>query len=304
MKEISKMLLELLGTYHVYVFEYDQFYGFHSVNGTADERARVQIGDKFGLISGSGSTTVPVEYEDVGLTGDELIPVKQGGEYYYMDSNGYRQIVTKKPATAIGTFGSELAPVQVDGKYGYIDTDMKEGHFDYEFAGSFENGVAAVKKGGKWGLIDTTFAERVPCQFDEILVDGYGFGTTYGVFFAKSGGSYALYDLSGNQLAGGFSEARMFASKEPAAVKKDGKWCFVSREGEIVLTPDQNYEDANSFSAGYAAVKKGGKWGCIETQGRMVIQPEFDVLLPFSRNGYAYAEQEDQQLFVAVSLLE
>ena len=81
---------------------------------------------------------------------------------------------------------------------------------------------------------------------------------------------------------------------------RDGKWGFVSKEGELVTEP--TYEEADSFSLGYAPFCKNGKWGCIDADGNVLIKPEFDSLKPFSQNGYALAELDDLQEFIVVTI--
>ena len=68
-----------------------------------------------------------------------------------------------------------------------------------------------------------------------------------------------------------------------AAVKKDGKWGFMKRSGEVYIEPQ--YEDARSFSNGAAAVKQNGKWGFINTDGEVVIDFMFDDAGYFEKGG-------------------
>lgn len=49
---------------------------------------------------------------------------------------------------------------------------------------------------------------------------------------------------------------------------------------EIAIAPQ--YEDAKSFSNGYAAVKKNGKWGYIDETGKVIVDFQYDWAGPFS----------------------
>ena len=244
--------------------------------------------------------TASIKYEEIGLPGQDVIPIYQDSEWYYINMNGYRKLVPDNSAEYLGTFHNNYAPAKVNGVYGYLDKKMQESHFEYEYAGCFSNGIAAVKKDGKWAVIDTSFKNVTGFDFDEILIDDYGFCSVYDVFFAKQGDKYYLYDTAGNRLSEGFEDAKLFASDEPAAVKKDGKWGFVSKSGETLL--EFKYEDANSFSLGYAPYCEKGKWGCIDENGAVLIKPEFDDLKPFSNNGYALAESDGIQNFVVITI--
>ncbi|MCQ2408746.1 MAG: WG repeat-containing protein [Oscillospiraceae bacterium] len=292
LKQLEEQRIEMLSTYSQFNFEFDGFYGFHQIGGTESDRAKVSLDGKFGLITGTGSTAADCLYDDINLAGNDLIAIEKDGEYFFIAGAGGRRVVTDSQADWLGVFSNKYAPVKYGDAYGYIDKKMKEYHFEYEYAGNFENGIAPVKKDGKWGVIKSDFSAVNGYDFDEILIDEYGFCAPYKVFFAKSGGSWALYSTGGEKLAEGFEDVRQFASKQPAAVKKDGKWGFISLKGEMVIEPE--YTDAKSFSCGYAPVQQDGKWGCIGLDRKMLIQPEFLAMESFSSQGYAYAEIEPQ----------
>lgn len=288
--EIDALMKELLSDIKVYRFSYDEFYGFHRYEGSGDSYAKVRLGDKFGLINAKLNTYASCAFDDISLVGGGLIPTLQSGEYYYIDAAGNRKVVPDSPATALGVFGAGYAPLLIDGTYGYIDTKMKNYHFEYEFAGTFEHGIAPVKQNGKWFVINKQFQPVGP-NFDEILVDDYGFCSPYGVYFGKSGSSWGMYSTAGQKIADGFEDVRQFASNQPAAIKKGGKWGFISLSGEEILAPQ--FEDAKSFSIGYAPVLKNGLWGCINQEGEMLIDPQFIELDPFNYQGYAIGQNVD-----------
>lgn len=300
--EVEELIIELKSDYLMLTFEGEEFFGFHYIDGEKNEQARVRIDDHYGIMNGKGTYINQCEFEDINLTANKLTPVKVEDEYYYIDEDGNRKIVTDKPADYIGIFSDKFAPVSVGGTYGYISDKMEEVHFEYEYAGPFENGVAAVKKDGKWGLINKTFSSPTDFVYDEILTDSYGFCATYGVFWAKKDGKYNLYDLKGEQIAGGFDDARLFASEEPAAVCQNGKWGYISKSGEIVIEP--KYKEAQSFSLGYGPILKDGKWGCIDNRERIVIEPVFSKMLPFGKSGCAYVEEDDFPFFVKVEIYD
>lgn len=251
-KEMDSMMKELLSEFRVYSFRFDEFYGFHRLNGKGSSYAKVRNAESFGLIGADCNAVRACKYEDINLPSASVYPIKEKGEYYYTDKDGYRKIVTNEPASAIGVFDYGYAPVQINGKYGYIDKNMMEYHFEYEYAGAFENGIAPVKKDGKWMMINTQFAPISEARYDEILMDCYGLAAPYGVFFAKNGASWSMYNAAGALLAEGFEEVEQFASKQPAAVKKDGKWGFVNLSGKMVIEPQ--YLGAHSFAFDRAPV--------------------------------------------------
>ena len=63
--------------------------------------------------------------------------------------------------------------------------------------------------------------------------------------------------------------------KALAAVMVGGKWGFIDRWGNFVITPI--YKEVGEFSDGVAAVKVEDKWGFINAFGEMIIEPSFDT---------------------------
>lgn len=289
-QEIEAMLKDLLGEITIYAFDYDEAYGFHRYPKADTGYIMVRKGNTYGLLKDDLTSYMECKYDGLGFPNSELIPLYKNNEYYYIDTSGNRKVVPDSPATMIGTFGGGYAPVQIDGKYGYIDAKMKEYHFEYEYAGSFENGIAPVKQNGKWFVINTKFAAIGP-NFDEILIDAYGFCSPFGVYFGRSGNTWGMYSAKGEKLADGFEEVKQFASSQPAAVKKDGKWGFVSLSGEVDMEPQ--YEEVGSYSIGYAPVKIDSRWGFMDREGKIIVDPQFISLGSFSPTGNAIGDRGD-----------
>lgn len=298
--DIENRMLEIRSKYSIISLTTKIYKPLHYIdNGSRGQYVDI-FKDQLGILDGKHKEVLAAgEYEDLGLLHEDLAPVKRKGEWYYVDQNSYRKLVPDRPAEYLGIFNSGYAPAKFDGKYGYVDKKLKEYHFEYEFAGCFESDIAPVKKDGKWMVINTSFAPVTEDRFDEILCDGYGFCSTYGVFIAKKDGKYYIYDKQGNVKSEGFEDAKMFASLQPTAMKKDGKWCFVSTEGEIILTTD--YEDANPFSLGYAPVSDGKTWGCIDQRANVLIPLQFDTMEPFTKNGYSVVTKDEVMQYVIVS---
>lgn len=300
--EVMSRLLEIKGRYTLEDLKYDTAMEFGYSDDMKTGYAVISLEDKKGIINTSRNIIIAPDYDAIGLPGQEVIPVLQDNKWYYIDENGYRKLVPDEPVEYLGTFHSGYAPAKINQVYGYLDKKMQEYHFEYEYAGCFSNGLACVKKDGKWAVINTNFENVTGFDFDEILMDEYGFCSGYGIFFAKQNNQYYLYNTDGECISDGFDDAKMFASHEPAAVKKDGKWGFISESGEIVT--GFKYENADSFSLGYAPYCEKGKWGCIDTEGNILIKPEFDAMKPFSPNGCALIELEDMQGFAIITIYE
>ena len=62
------------------------------------------------------------------------------------------------------------------------------------------------------------------------------------------------------------------------------------------------YENADSFSLGYAPFYRNGKWGCIDKNGDVLIEPQFDSLKPFFKNGNAIVVEKGVTKFLTVTI--
>jgi len=91
-----------------------------------------------------------------------------------------------------------------------------------------------------------------------------------------------------------FDDALSF-SEGFAAVKVGAKWGFIDTTGEVVIRPQ--FDDAWEFSEGFAAVQVGEKWGFIDTTGEVVIRPQFDSIWPFSE-GFARVKVGEKWGFI------
>lgn len=320
-EDFIEKIIELKRTYTQTTIAQSEVGDIYYYDGLDNYYVRVKIDDKYGLINTSASLFLECEYDDIGIMADNLMPVKKNGEYYFVNEDLYRKLVPDVTVEYFGSFGDGYAPAKYNGFYGYVDENLNQCNigdsesadnttddgiitysFDLDYAGCFLNGVAAVKKGDSWALVDSSLSYITDYEFEDILIDEYGFCSKNNRIFAKKSDGYYLYDCEGNELAGPFEDAKLFVSDQPAAVKQNGKWGFVAQNGELVIEP--KYEDANSFSVGYAPYLEGGKWGCIDVDCNVLIDPTFDELWSFSAEGYSISKTEDIYKFVIVPVYE
>lgn len=65
-----------------------------------------------------------------------------------------------------------------------------------------------------------------------------------------------------------------------AAVRVDGRWGYIDREGKLVIQPV--WAGAAPFYGAYAEVQINGSAGIIDRNGRVVIRPQFKRIIPFA----------------------
>jgi hypothetical protein len=126
-----------------------------------------------GIITRSGKLALPLEYEDVGLPSEGLIPVKKKGKWGFLDLAGAMAIPPQ--FNEARSFRNGVAAVEIGGKYGFIDATgellVQPAYVDagYSLHGllpvartTTTNGVDLIK----WGLINHQGEVVVSLDYD------------------------------------------------------------------------------------------------------------------------------------------
>ena len=114
-------------------------------------------------------------------------------------------------------------------------------------------------------------------------------------------GNWGFYHLATSRMvwAGRFDELRSF-SEGYAAVKRDGKWGYINRRGEVVVQPI--YDRAYDFHDGFAVIRQGDLRGFLTIDpDRGIIEfiaPQYQDVFRF-REGLAPVKQGNKWGFVS-----
>lgn len=212
-----------------------QFIGedYDNISDTSNHYMEVTAGEAKGILDEEGNSVLRAEYESVGMFGENgFAPVEKDGEWYYVDTNGYKRRQPDEPYEYLGTLNEGVLPAEKNGKYGFLDEDFNEKtEFEYDGATLMLNGIAAVKKGEKWALLDKDLKPLTDFGFDDVVMDSWGFCSRNGVVFVKTGEQYQLLNSSGVQIGENYEAVSPFISKNPAAVCPGRKMgiCFLRR---------------------------------------------------------------------------
>ena len=219
-----------------------------------------------------------------------LTPAVTDGQFCFVDRDGNRRLVPDETFVSLGRMADGYAPAQQDGTWGYIDEALKKTHFEYSKAYPFVNGRALVQKDGRWLIINTTFETCAELDCETVSEDEYQSAVHGDVIIGRAGGKARIYDLSGNRLSDfGADNIRVPEEKGGVIAFLQGNaWGFATQQGKVLIEP--KYEDAHSFSQGYAAIKENGKWGYIDKQGNLLIPCTFDDVCAFSASGTAWVK--------------
>ena len=256
-----------------------------------DEYMLVKEQDKYRFVYASGSYAFKNSFDEADLFIDDYAAVKNNGEWYFIDKDGDKYINCKGTYDKVYSFSEGYAVVVKDGKYGYIDMEGNEYHIEYDYASKLYNNVAAVKKGDKWFLINQNLELINDNYYEDVIVNSVDICSRRAFLFAKKDGKYMLLDSSGNAITEPiFDNAKLFGLDDNAAVEIDEKWGFVDTNGEIII--DCQYEDADSFSYGFAPVKIGGVYEYIYAEGGIMTKLELQNAMQLRGDGYGVISNE------------
>lgn len=289
----DSMLRELKGKYTLDYKMMDWVMPWFSGKGNVlycaagkENRAEIDSAKGKTLFSGTFSYLGPKSESE------NLYPAKTGGQFLFVDEAGKRRLVPGEKFGFFGPFRDGFAVTEQDGKYGYIDRNFRKVHLEYEAAYPYVNGRAVVKKHGIYSIIDEKQRPLKQCAFTSLRQDAYREVSRYGVMIGKTKKGDQIFNPNGELLSDFAAEEIRFPeeSKANLAFRKGDKWGFVTRYGQTLISP--YFEDAKSFSRGYAAVKLNGKWGYIDETGRLVIPCQFKDAGPVTPQGTAWVENQ------------
>lgn len=196
------------------------------------ENVIVKKDSNYGIEKTSGESLIPYEYEDLSYA----------FAIYY---------IAKK-----------------DGKYGIINVNneiVKE--FEYENMYVVEEGnfIVADKTIEETVIFDSNLTEKISGVVSEINIQK-GFIKV----FAEGEYKYYNFKFEEKKASDILTQNTLYLSK------KDNKYGFVDKSGNIVV--DYIYDDATEQNSyGYAAIKKDGLWGSIKKNGAIAVNPSINL---------------------------
>lgn len=249
----------------------------------------VRYGESYGQLTATGGTLVKFQYDLIGGLGDDAVFVFTSGEEAGLkNTSGVLQGKLSFLPTAAGVYSEGLVPIAEDGVWSYYNLlgDLQFGA--YRSAGSFKNGVAAVENEAGWMLVDAS-GDTVSPIYEEIRLNGDGSYLNCGVMLAKEQGQWRLYDEN-QDVIGDFScdDIDVVTTDGMIAFQRNGLWGFVDSEGNVLVEPA--YQQARSFSNGFAAVCLEGSWGFLTADGTMAFEAQWLDVGYFSAGGTCYVQ--------------
>ncbi len=143
---------------------------------------------------------------------------------------------------------------------------------------SINTNLFPIKQDNKWGYIDKTGKVAIVAEFDQASF------FSQNLAFVRKNNKIEVINSNGETefyLPDNVSNYAAF-SEDLAVVAISGKYGFINKKGEMIITPQ--FDKAKSFSEGLALVKIGRYYGFIDKTGKTVINPQFFSATSFSEN--------------------
>ncbi|MGI6577496.1 MAG: WG repeat-containing protein [Eubacteriales bacterium] len=303
-KSIGLTSDKLESLYHKSAYLYDVLDEVYDDAGVfVNGYAKVQRGGQVYLINSNLREIDPIGYDLADVFFGNSAAVSVEGKSYFIDRNGKKYMVTDENYTELYSFSNGRAAVKRSGSYSYIDIFGELLPMELEFASTFYNGISAVCDEQGWFLIDTKGAPLIEDRYEDIKLDENNTIGSGIICLVKNKGYYYMFDLHKMQVyPSSFEDCKAPIGDNLVAVMQNGMWGFADTSGEICIEPV--FEEAMTFSCGFAAVKRDGMWGFIDYTGRTVIDFEFEGAKCFSDNGMAPVKIEGKWRFIKLKYRE
>ncbi len=250
----------------------------------------VQVDGKWGYVTQTGDKAVSMLYTYAGPFIEGLAPVVDAeGNAYYIDTDGNKKhvVLGVENIEKLGLIEKGLFSLYDGEKWYFYNTDHQKVFGGFDDVSAIGNGIAAVKTNGNWQLVDRTGKDLTGKTYEAVAMDEKLVVYRNERLFVSDGNGYTMITASGETVGSNtFEEVHIFNDTTYAAVKMDGKWGFIDKNGSFVIEPQ--YEDARSYANGLAAVMVNDLWGFVDSTGKMVIEPQFENVRDFNSDGCAF----------------
>ena len=209
-----------------------------------------------------------------------LIPVKSGDEFQYIDKDG--KIVINPQFKNASVFRDGLALVETSGdepKFGFITEDGKYAiNTQYKEATVFSDGLAwVVAENAAPTAIDKNGELKFTLQgAEEVRLFKNGLAA-FSLVNEEGDEKWGFVDKTGKVVINPqFSSVSNFSDDKCGVRNDEGKWGFINKEGKIVI--NHQFDGAGDFQNGKCVVEFGDKVGAIDKDGKYIINPQFSSM--------------------------
>lgn len=262
---------------------------------------------KYGVSSIDGNIVVPLEYDQIDITGKYLY-AKKGESVKVLDKQG-KEAQVKANESYLQT-PNEKYQIKIinseDGiSYGVVNQSEQEiipQNYNYiEYL--YDNYFIACSKDGKLGVINDKKEEKIPFKYETLQkIENCkiikAIAPTDKVTQIYSSKMEKICELKNATLKQEEQYLKIFNDDELKYVdtvsekevsntevyknnnlftkQENNKWGYCDNSGNIKVEPQ--YEKVTEFNKyGFAGIKQDGKWGVINNKGEIVLKPTYTI---------------------------
>lgn len=265
----------------------------------------VEKSKKYGIVDINGKEIVPVQYDQIDITGVYLYAQDEQGTTVY-NSNGTQANIDSN--VAILNTSNEKYKIRINSqngtKYGVINKEGKQlidEKYNY-ITYLYDNYFIVSNEQSKLGVVDDKENVKIEIKYDslqkiqgtDLLQTTISADKTTQIFSKEMKMicemKNAVIDIQDDYIKIYNGEEEKYVSKDGKelkntevysanklfAQKQNDKWGFVDKNGNVVV--NYKYDKVTEFNGyGFASVKKDGKWGAINEQGQEVVEPKYEA---------------------------
>ena len=271
----------------------------------ANKLFSIEKSKKYGVADLNGKMIIPVEYQQIDITGIYLYAQNNQGTTIYSaqgnqvnidtdiailetQNEKYKIRINSSKQNGYGVIGKDGKQV-IEEKYNYIEylydnyfivsnENSKLGVIDDKENVKIEIKYDSIQKIENTQIIQTTLTQENTtqlysnemnqiCEIENALVETKD---NYIKIYNEEQTKY--FDKEGNELI----NKEIYPNNQLFAKKENEQWGFVDKNGNVIV--DYKYEKVTEFNEyGFAAVKLDDKWGVINSQGKEVLEPTYEL---------------------------
>lgn len=273
-------------------YEYRMSRSYHEVGAFCGNFCQIKEGSVWGYADNLAQEVISPKYLYAGpFVSNKAAVVDLDGDAYYIDTNGnvLERIKIEESIQKLGLMDGTVYSIYNGEVWNVYDKEKGFLFGGFTESSVISGGIFVAQKDGKWNLYNTSGEAKMSESYDAILMDDRGVAYRNDRLMVKAGDVYKMIDINGQQIGTEtYEDAKAFNDNTYVAVKKNGKWGFVDKEGAWVIEPQ--YDDARSFSNGLAAVCMDEKWGFVNTKKKIAIDYQYSGAKDFNSNGVVFVE--------------
>ena len=191
-------------------------------------------GDKFGVMSLSGETTIDATYDDLQEAKTGTFIAKTGDNFGIIDLNGETKVEFKYR----GITYNEKADLYVAEDENY-NNEVLNSNYEVKLTGMVtdlddEKGYIEIRQDDEYKYYNFRFEEENEADIF----------TSNTLFLSKKNGKYGFVDKDGKVVVDYiYDDAGQQNAFGYAGIKKDGKWGSIDRNGNVVQEPTYDLDD-------------------------------------------------------------